>query len=569
MRNQIKDDSFTKKVAERITINSVLSSRVYLNDSKKFAENLTEISTETDFAVGIDTNATFNEQYTEALNAELYSYFSPISPADLFDQSKNPDFKRGKFIYFEDHTKSQEGFYISEKYVIKYSEGVFKISPNTNYEILQYIAKIHKQNPESLNSDYFNFQHMPKDIIKEIEKLEPRFSFGLYNSAEIINHEDGSSTKQRTSHIAFRGTEPDIKEFSKTDTNKNEFIKYFLEDYPNMTHHYDFLQPFIEQATKLSKESNIHNMEITGHSLGGAMVDVFLQKNKNNPYLEDVTYQGFAFGNPFGISTRNKIEQVFEGEFGQKLQKNVDKLLDVSADTVVNEIRKKVRQTGKQFMNVGINTGIALGCTLTHIEPNDMTQNYVKNVAKKWGFEVPALLSSVGIRFICNLCKIAKQSFSPEQVVDENFKKIEDNPNSRLISVQHSGDPVPTGGSLLYQHKGNRYLVSDKNEVFGAAEAVGFTAKVMALAGKTLEKVTGYNLKNHKAYNYVSSCVQRVDFTTDSALAQAIRNVNHTFESVSPDFERTNDCRNIFEKIKTMRNKAYPVVHSVDKQIPA
>lgn len=565
MRNQIKDNSFTNHVAERITINSVLSSRVYLNDSRKFAENLSEINHEHDFAVGIDINATFNEQYTEALNAELFSYFSPVSPTDLFDGSKHPDLQPGKFIFYENRNNSDESYYLSDKYVIKYSEGVFKISPNTNYELLQYVAKINAKEKGVGNS--FNRQYMPKEILKEIEKLEPRFSFGLFNSAEHLKTEDGIK-KERTFHIAFRGTEPDIKEFSKTDTNKNEFIKYFLEDYPNMTHHYDVIKPFIDQAIKLTKDSKINNMEITGHSLGGAMVDVFLQKNKNNPDLEDINYQGYAFGNPFGISTRNKVEAVFEGEFGQKIKKTVDKLLDVNADTAVNEIRKKVRQTGKKFMDLGINTGIALGCTLTHIEPNDMTKNYARNVAKKWGFEVPVLLSSVGIRFICNLCKIAKQSFSPEQLVDENFKKIEDNPQSRLISIQHSGDPVPTGGALLYQHKGTRYLVTDNNEVFDNSKPVGFTAKVLSLAGKTLEKVTGYNLKNHKAYNYVSSCVQRVDFTTDSALAQAIRNVNHTFEAVTPQFERTNNCRDIFKNIKTLRNKAYPVSHSVDKQIP-
>lgn len=567
MKEQIKDESFTNHIAERITLNSVLSSRVYLADSRKFAENLDEISSDNNFAVGIDQNATFNEQYTEALNAELFTYFSPISLEELLEDSKNPNLKIKDFILAENPANPTELFYLSDKYVIKYFEGVFKVSPNTDFDMLQYVNKIHSQRkPESRLS---NFQHMPKNIIEKIQKLEPRFSFGLFTSAEHFKTENGAE-KERTFHIAFRGTEPDIQSVSKTDTNKNEFIKYFTEDYPNMTHHYEVIKPFVELAIKTANSSKISNLEVTGHSLGGAMVDVFLEKNRHNPDLNGINYQGYAFGNPFGISTRNKVEEFFAGDTGQKIKKTIDHLLDVDAENAVNEIRKKVRQTGKKFLQIGVNTGIAVGCTLTKVEPNDMTQLYMREISKKIFIDTPAFLTSVAVRNIFNFIKVAKQLFSSEKIVDQNFKQIESNIDSRLISIQHSGDPVPMGGSLLYEAKGTRYLVTDKNDVFVPEDyKPSLKGKVVDLLMNTLDKVTGYNIKNHKAYNYVSSCVQRVDFTRDTALAQAIRNVNHTFEMVTPQFERTNDCRNIFENIKKLRNKAYPVLHSVDKQIPA
>lgn len=566
MKEKINDDSFTNHIAERITLNAVLSSRVYLGDSKKFAENLSELSFEQDFAVGIDTNASFNEQYTEALNAELYSYFNPISPQELFDNSPNPDLNPNKFISHENPDNSGEIYYLSDQYVIKYSEGVFKVSPNTNVELLLFAANAYtKHTAKGYTSHY---QHMSKEILEEIQKMEPRFSFGLFISVDNLQTVNGTE-KEKTFHIAFRGTDPDIKEFSKTDTNKNEFLKYFLDDYPNMSHHYEVIKPFVEQAIKFSNSCRIHNIEVTGHSLGGAMVDLFLEKNKHNPDLDGVKHKGYAFGNPFGMSTRNKVEQFFEGDAGQKIKKTIDKLTNIDTENAVNEIRKKVRNTGKKFLHIGLNAGISVGLSITKIEPNEVIHNYIKQMAVKWGFDSVVLVSSVGIRLLCNLYKITKQGFSPELIVDENFKKIEDSSNSRLISVQHSGDPVPTGGALLYQHKGTRYLVSDKNEVFNKdTEPMNLKGKVISFVGKSVEKITGYSINNHKAYNYVSSCVQRVDFTSNSTLAQAIRNVNHTFESVTPDFERNNNCRTVFENIKNLRNKAYPLSHCVDKKTP-
>lgn len=575
MKKTIKDDTFTNDIAERITLNSVLSSRVYLADSRKFAENLQEISADTDFSVGIDQKATFNEQYTEALNAELFTYFNPIALEELLENSRRPGLNIKEFIVTENPQNINEMFYISDKYIIKYCEGVFKVCPNNDLDILEYINKT--QNEIKNEGPLANFKKLPTNITDIITKLEPRFSFGLYNSVDNVKTELGNENV-RTFHIAFRGTEPDIKSVSKTQTNSSEFIKYFSEDYPNMNSHYEMIQPFVEQAIKFARTSGNTRLEATGHSLGGAMVDLFLEKNKHNEDLKAMKYQGYAFGNPFGISTRTKVEQFFEGTTGQTIKRKIDHLMNIDAENAVNEFRKKVRQTGKSFVKVGVNAGIALGCTLTRTEPNEATQHQMMALAKKLVIGIPSLLSSAGVRCVCNFVKITKQTFTPEKIVDENFKQIENNPNSRLISIQHSGDPVPMAGTLLYQHKGTRYLINDKNDVYvdtniEKQEKPGFKQKVLSLTGKAVKSVVstltlGYSIKNHKAYNYVASCVQRVDISANTKLAQAIRNVNHTFEIVTPQFEKTKDCKEIFANIKKMRNTAYPVSHSVDKQIP-
>lgn len=555
MNNTIKDDSFTNNVAERITLNSILSSRVYLNDNKKFAENLSEINISNDFSVNIDNKTVFNEQYTEALNVELFNYFSPISPADLFENSNNPLLQANKYICYKSNENKGEYYYISEDYIIKYYEGVFKVSDNKNLDIIDYV----KNNLKNKKGKVSLYKTIPEKIMKEIHLIEPRFSFGLFISSENSINEN-KEKKKRTFHISFRGTDPDIKEFSKTESTQSDFVKYFTHDYPNMSNHYEMMKPFVEQAIKLSKSSNIKNMEITGHSLGGAMVDVFMEKNNNNKYLKNVNYQGYAFGNPFGISTRNKLEQFWEGEKGQKIHKIIDKFLNLDAENMTNKLRRNIRKTSKSFLNLSINTGMAFGFNLVKIQPNEVFQNYIKNLALKFTINSSLLLSNVGVRLICNLYKITKQTFSSTQYVDEKFKKIEYNPASRIISIQHSGDPIPMGGSLIYNHKGTRYLVQDKHEKYSHGK--------ISILSNFIEKISGYSFHNHKSYNYVVSCVQRVEINTNSPLSQAIRNVNHTFQSLDKEFKKQKDCKNIFDNIKKLRNRSISVSHSVDKQIP-
>ena len=44
MEDLSNTNSFSQELSERITLNAVLASRVYLKDTKRFKENLTEMN---------------------------------------------------------------------------------------------------------------------------------------------------------------------------------------------------------------------------------------------------------------------------------------------------------------------------------------------------------------------------------------------------------------------------------------------------------------------------------------------------------------------------------------------
>ena len=111
-------------------------------------------------------------------------------------------------------------------YIIKYYEGVYKITKHNNDKISDFVSKKltdNNQNTTGLPS----FIHFPNEINQYIQKLEPRFSFGLFTSVV-----EDTNIKEKTYHIAFRGTEPDIKQ--NNSNNFYELIKYFVVDYRNL-----------------------------------------------------------------------------------------------------------------------------------------------------------------------------------------------------------------------------------------------------------------------------------------------------------------------------------------------
>lgn len=565
-------NSFDQDLAERITLNAVLASRVYLKDTKRFKENLTEIDDEHHFAVGIDKNVTFNEQYNEALAAELFTYFSPIGLEELLENTKNPDLKMKNFIMTENPSDPNEFFYYSDKFIIKYTEGVYKIAPNTNSELISFWGKM----KDVVNFGYSYNKLLPKELITYLKETEPRFSFGVFTSREDIKDEnDKTIDVKRTFHIAFRGTEPDIKEnenkksFLKKLVSNNffELSKYFVVDYPNMAHHYEFLKPFVKEAIKLSNDAQIPNMEITGHSLGGAMVDVFLADNENNPDLAHKNYKGYAFGNPFGNSTRNKIERFMKESVGPELKKVLSHFVDKDEEKSIKEISKKVKNSSKAFLNIGTHTGLTLGCALTGIQNNDMIHHQFdifKNKLNSFVYDtykvtegITLAAASTVVRFAMNMNKLLLKPRVEATIIDENFKKVDEDSTKNFISVQHVYDPVANVGPILYEARGDRYLVKDKNQAIDKdnkeVDANGFLG-----------------INNHKAFNYVVSCVQRVNYNRNSSLAQAIRNVNHTFEEVAAHYPKKydGDTRDVIKNVKSLRNRNYNIHHSVDKQIP-
>ena len=87
-------------------------------------------------------------------------------------------------------------------------------------------------------------------------------------------------------HIAFRGT--DIN-----STKLKDFVSYAYFDMPDF---YKCFKPFEDAVWKYVKENNIQDVQVSGHSLGGAMVQEFF--NSPEAKKTSVNLSGFTYGSP-------------------------------------------------------------------------------------------------------------------------------------------------------------------------------------------------------------------------------------------------------------------------------
>ncbi len=81
---------------------------------------------------------------------------------------------------------------------------------------------------------------------------------------------------KRTLSMAYRGTDE---------------AKDYLDYLPSINTHYDKLRAFSEQVLQFAKENHFEQVYVTGHSLGGAMAQVFM---KEHPAGMDVNIDGQA-----------------------------------------------------------------------------------------------------------------------------------------------------------------------------------------------------------------------------------------------------------------------------------
>lgn len=93
-------------------------------------------------------------------------------------------------------------------------------------------------------------------------------------------------------HVSFRGTE-----FEKLPS-------YIQKAYLNMSAYYQNFLPLEKAILDYAKDprNNITSIEISGHSLGGAMVQEFLKRNPKENI--DTPIQGYTFGSP-GAEKKN------------------------------------------------------------------------------------------------------------------------------------------------------------------------------------------------------------------------------------------------------------------------
>ena len=101
---------------------------------------------------------------------------------------------------------------------------------------------------------------------------------------------------KKTLHIAFRGTDVNSKKL-------RDFVSYAYFD---MQEFYQSFKPFEIAVWKYIKLNDIKDIQVSGHSLGGAMVQEFF--NSDEAQNTSVNLEGFTYGAP--SSTKSSIHHV-------------------------------------------------------------------------------------------------------------------------------------------------------------------------------------------------------------------------------------------------------------------
>lgn len=87
---------------------------------------------------------------------------------------------------------------------------------------------------------------------------------------------------ERTLALVFRGSNP---------TQPSDWLDNILD----INRHYRLMRPLIEAVRAYVRREGISRVLVAGHSLGGAMVELFMHEH---PDEAEVTYAGCAFGSP-------------------------------------------------------------------------------------------------------------------------------------------------------------------------------------------------------------------------------------------------------------------------------
>lgn len=151
-----------------------------------------------------------------------------------------------------------------------------------------------KFKPVSLSEDHTEQTLSSMDYKYEFSYCtKPGEYQAMNNLARAIIMESENPDGSKTLHVSYRGT----------DTKAQSFKEFFKKAYLDMTAYYDCFKPLEYELLMYIQrpENNIKKVELSGHSLGGALVQEFFRSpsfksfQKTNP---DVEFEGFTFGAP-------------------------------------------------------------------------------------------------------------------------------------------------------------------------------------------------------------------------------------------------------------------------------
>lgn len=225
--------------------------------------------------------------------------------------------------------------------------------------------------------------------------------FALNNLARagyfLSKNDDGTQNL----HLVFRGT----------DNKARDFMEFVGKAYLDMSAYYDAFKPLEEKILAFAQDpaNNIKQVHVSGHSLGGAMVQEFF----NSPSVQNsgLDLVGFTYGAP-----------------------GTDKKPIHSAITETFHTIKKVLKTGKfsAFKDLATNT---LSPIFNKILPESLA--------------------------IGNLISVSTLGFNFAEVIPPSVNTSQKNIDSRIFQYEHSGDLIPKLGAAAYNESGEEIYLKD------------------------------------------------------------------------------------------------------------
>lgn len=167
-----------------------------------------------------------------------------------------------------------------------------KLNENTNVNLKKaYEVFLNLFNRETFERVELNIPPNGKAKFKD-ELCDYSFSKGHYESlnkmSKAIVYKSRNNDGTETLHLAFRGT----------DTNVRNIFDYTLQAYADMAEYYETFKPLEQAVLAYAKDpkNNISSLQVSGHSLGGAMVQAFF----NSPEVKqsNINMEGFTYGAP-------------------------------------------------------------------------------------------------------------------------------------------------------------------------------------------------------------------------------------------------------------------------------
>lgn len=258
------------------------------------------------------------------------------------------------------------------------------------------------------HSEKYNYRTNVKFENGLYEALNNLASAGVFRS----KNPDGTFTL----HVAFRGT----------DTEASSMTKYIHKAYADMTAYYDCFKPLEKAVLEYAqdKSNNISKLHVSGHSLGGSMVQQFFSSNDVKEFQKQssIDVRGYTYGAP------------------GSLKKLWYSLLPEAYHTIRN---KKFKQLGMQIYN----------------SMKDTLMDQVLVIRNSLATKDPTFIASALTTSFFQLGNDAITWGLPS--LSNKIKNRLDRKNSPITEYSHTGDLIPRVGWLGYDKMGRGITLDD------------------------------------------------------------------------------------------------------------